>query len=281
MFTVWLILLILGLTLGVLIFVGTMFFQGYIYTEPSSGLAWRAPAAAVALTAFFALWSLMVIASGQDQTNIPYDTLFRFNARDNLSKEPFRELTAVIEKKVKEKDKESEIVVRTEQVHYVRKKDNAGKTYYAEASGAHRPWNRNDVRAISVKYNGVNYFFEEVKAESGKYREFVTKDGWVLVEYENGPNGQATCFRLGRLAINLFLNFFHISLWFICFWLLLRFQWGHALGLACVMWLIMSIAVLPMIFEQAGRTNSPAAQQSVRKESRPHAAAFPCPRRAT
>ena len=76
-----------------------------------------------------------------------------------------------------------------------------------------------------------------------------------MIEFESGPDGIATAFRLGRFLVNMFLNFFHFCLWFICLWLLLRFQWSHALGLAFVMWIAMSLAVLPMLFEQTAHQN--------------------------
>ncbi|HMC63794.1 MAG TPA: hypothetical protein VKI65_02535, partial [Gemmataceae bacterium] len=33
-------------------------------------------------------------------------------------------------------------------------------------------------------------------------------------------------------------------------WLLLRFQWSHALGLAVVFWLVMTLLILPMLRTQ-------------------------------
>jgi hypothetical protein len=47
---------------------------------------------------------------------------------------------------------------------------------------------------------------------------------------------------------NLLLNFLHLGVWFACLWLLLRFQWGHALGFAVVLWLALTLTILPMLF---------------------------------
>src|SRR5437879_3719848 len=53
--TVLLLLLMWFVLLGFLS-AWTLFFQGYLYTEPTGGLFWRAPAAATILTIILALW---------------------------------------------------------------------------------------------------------------------------------------------------------------------------------------------------------------------------------
>ena len=50
-----LLLLILFVLMGFL-FAWTFWFQAYIYTDPTTGLFWRAPAAGAALTIFLILW---------------------------------------------------------------------------------------------------------------------------------------------------------------------------------------------------------------------------------
>lgn len=255
MLTVWLILIIMGLTLTVLLWVGTLFLQSYIYTEPTPGIAWQAPAAGAALALLYALWCILIINKGGTPSNIPYDTLFNFSAKVDLSPKPLPRLTAVRDNGAK--------------VEYVRKYDKFGKPFYQDNTIAPKPWQRAGVKAIHVEYGGRTYYFQLVEETGrGQYREFVDKDGWVMIEFEGGPNGVATAFDLGRFLINMFLNFFHVSLWFMSLWLLLRFQWSHALGLAFVMWVLMSLAVLPMLFEQAARTNVAATSSALARGSR-------------
>jgi len=76
---------------------------------------------------------------------------------------------------------------------------------------------------------------------------------------EEGFLGQITLFHLGWLLTGLLLNFGFLAVWFLCLWLLLHFQWSHALGLAFVAWLI-SLFVLPMLLTQV---------EKVRKENLP------------
>ena len=72
--------------------------------------------------------------------------------------------------------------------------------------------------------------------------------------------------RSGVVAANLFLNVVHAILWFLCLWLLLRFQWGHAFGLACVAWLVLTF-FLPPLFK---RTEDLAKQKAAQSTTSTH-----------
>src|SRR5262245_50205484 len=54
-----LILLALWVILALVLSAWTLGFQGYIYTEATTGIAWRGPAAASAVTAFVCLWVML------------------------------------------------------------------------------------------------------------------------------------------------------------------------------------------------------------------------------
>ena len=47
--------------------------------------------------------------------------------------------------------------------------------------------------------------------------------------------------------------------WFACLWLLLRFQWPHALGLAVVLWLACTLLLWPVLQAQVRRTTTGTA----------------------
>jgi hypothetical protein len=74
-----------------------------------------------------------------------------------------------------------------------------------------------------------------------------------MMDYETGPDGLPTHFRFGLFVANVFLNLLHLALWFALLWLLLDYQWPHALGLAIVLWLLMTLTFLPLLLGQAGR----------------------------
>jgi hypothetical protein len=125
---------------------------------------------------------------------------------------------------------------------------------YREANLGARPFSSAGVLAIVIKdADGTEHRFNKVNPSSDPADvQYVDERGWVIEENKYGPNGEPYVSRWGRFLVNLFLNFFHLVLWFLCLWLLLRFQWPHALGFAVVMWLIVTLSILPMMLSQAG-----------------------------
>jgi hypothetical protein len=235
-----LILAVVCVALMVVLFVGSMFLQGYIYTEPSPQMWWAAPAAGAVLGVFFAGWCYAVARSADARPNdIPYDTFFNFSTHVYMVKDPVTVIWAV--KKNGEK------------VKYARFREDQNRYSYKDTSSVQRPWRGTGVVAIELEHDGEKYRFEEAKAESGSYQEFVNDKGWSMKVYESGPTGQPRAFRAGHVFANLFFNFMHAALWFVCLWLLIRFQWSHALGLAICLWLLFSLAILPMMLDYAAR----------------------------
>ncbi len=238
-----------GVGLTVLLWIGTMFFQNYFYTEATEGLVWQAPAAGFTLAAFFTFWCWLVqnTATGQE---LPYDTLFRFSPQVEKFKQPAKRLWAV-KKDVKEP------------VAYQRKRIDQTRFEYREVALPQRPYSPSDVQAILIEEDdGTKTRLEPKPAGAGSpYREFADKSGWAMMEYESGPTGQLIAYRFGRTLANLFINFLHFVFWFACFWLLLRFAMSHALGFAVVMWLMFTLTLLPMVLSQAALATAPAAVQ--------------------
>jgi hypothetical protein len=251
-----LILLILAAGLIVFFWAGTYFFQGYLYTEPSPGLYWQAPAAGAGVAAFLSIWCLAVASADKaSPSDIPYDTLFRFSPKVDMFDKPAKELWA-IKKGGKEVRYVRKTTVQFHQTGY----------FYQDTSGG--PWNSKDVEAIDLMNQGQKVrFFAQAVAEDvmtgitsvkRNYREFVSEDGWVMRDYEEasttaGPTGLPQQSRFGRFLLNLFFN---IGFWLVLFlslWLLLRFLWGHALGLSLVIWVTITLAVLPMLLTAAAQ----------------------------
>jgi heme exporter protein D len=40
----------------------------------------------------------------------------------------------------------------------------------------------------------------------------------------------------------------------VCLWLLLQFQWSHAFGLAIVVWLVVTLTLLPIVLSKIEET---------------------------
>jgi hypothetical protein len=264
---VWVTLLIVGVTLMVVLWAGTTFLQGYFYTEVSTHVFWQAPAAAAALTLFYGLWCLLDYSAPEaGPGTLPYDTLFRFSIMQYKSTKPPKEIWVLTRSK---KDEKILYTLVTEA--------DLGRTTYAYKhlmTGRNLTWPR-DVTAIILKEDSQEVRYDLEQTGEGAYRRFVGPDGWVIVEYETGPAGPPERSSFGLWLVNMLLNVFHFGLWFVCLWLLLRFQWGHALGLAIPLWLVMTIVVVPVLLEQTGH----AARQS-RGPPRSAAAAVTAPRPA-
>jgi hypothetical protein len=241
--SLFLLLLLTGAGLIAVLWGGSLFLQGYFYTEPAEQLSWRAPAAAGVMTLFFGIWCFFQANStrspGQESNNLTIPFLFS----PTEAKPPVKKLWVI-----RQGSKEPEL--------YELRKTAAGATglvseeYRQVRPNTNRPWNPDRVKAIIVK-NGEEDRFEPEKMHEGGNLRFRDKDGWVLTVYDRTLASQPTRFRLDWLLGNLLLNFFHLGLWFVCLWLLLRFQWSHALGLAIVLWLIASLLALPFLLSVA------------------------------
>lgn len=239
MLTLLLILLITGLGLAVLLYAGALFLQGYIYTEPSRELYWQAPAAAGVLTLFLMLWCVLDANSpGAAPGDIPYDTLLRFNADANLMQEPAKEIWAV------NKDGDKKL--------YTRERLGQNSYRYVDAAVApKRPWRGDGVDSVELMIDGEPRVFKRAKSTGSSYAEYVDDKGWSMRDYGDGPDGTPSAFRWGRFMMNIFLNFGFFLAWWLCLWLLMRFQWGHALGLAFVLWIMFTLTVMPMLLGYA------------------------------
>ncbi len=237
------ICLVVFFSVGIVLWAGTLGLQGYIYSEPVTELHWRAPAAGGILAGFLGLWCLVDYRAIDPETNdIPYDTVFRFSP-------------------VEVRDYEQFISVKNGTETVYKRRTAAVGVEYLDPQG--RPWQRGDtegvVEAIIVEDKDARITFQP------KLKEIPNPNGGPPLKVfpkgsEQFPGyfqvggrrkmlypGQVQQFRWGLFLANLFLNFVHLGLWFVCLWLLLRFQWAHALGLAVVFWLVTTLVVMPLL----------------------------------
>jgi hypothetical protein len=234
-----LIVLVIGLFLAGLLWAGTLYLQNYWYTTATSGAYWQAPAAAAIMTVFWLIWCMMnVQAPGASATNVPFDILFRFNPKGEYSKVPVEKLWSV------KKGKET--------ILYVRQRVSQNRYEYHDTSDKKRPWVPDNVEEILIEDKdnpGQKMHFKRISAGTGSYRTYASDQGWEMNET---TLGSPSIFHYGRFMTNILLNLVHLVLWFLCLWLLLRFQWSHALGLAVVLWLVTTLTVLWYLLPQAG-----------------------------
>ena len=257
MLTLIFILLVAFMSLTVVLWAGTYFFQGYIYTEPSPGIYWQAPAAALLLTFGYAIWCATIAYSAEARvTNIPINVFWKFSPHEDMLKSPADNIWAIKPGRNKEGHATNE-----DRVLYTRSTSHDGskQTFqYKDPYG--RTWQGRDVIALEIEVEDKSnpeqknkMRFDLAASDVEDYRNFVSSDGWTMREWnkDGRPSGLPERFRLSRLLLNLFFNAAHLVLWFLGLWLILRFQWSHALGFAFVMWLVFSIILLPMMLGNA------------------------------
>lgn len=245
---VWLILtlLLIGVGLAVFLAISTLFLQGYFYTETNQSTYWQAPAAAAVITLFFVIWcSLNAYSSTASSTNVPYDTVFRFSPESEMFSEPVPYLWSI--KTGARKDQEEK--VKFKRTYTPGPVPGQKRTVYKELVTPFRPWSPNRVVAIEIPrqpdQEGDTIRFDRQEVQKGEYPRFVSGDGWIMYEYDDGITGAPTRFHFGWFLFIILWNLLHLAVWFVCLWLLLRFQPMHALGLALVVWLAVTVAVLP------------------------------------
>jgi hypothetical protein len=245
------IVLVLWVVLTVLLSAWTLWFQGYIYNEATSGISWRGPAAGAAVMVIVVVWIFL------DYRDPPGRFKTLFESSSTVDSKPFPELR-VPGKKGEDLYK---LVPGTRE--YRLKGQPTGKVLPS------RP------ERVIVMEGEERYVFEPERDAKGKFKmgtasssswlgsaatdelRYIDQKGRVMVE---SSLGQLSTFRGGRFIGNLFLNFFFLAVWFVVLWLLLRFQWAHALGQAVVFWGVMQLFVLPPVLTRAETVAKERAQ---------------------
>lgn len=254
--------LLIFLGLATLLWAGALFFQGYIYSEPAPGLYWRAAAAAAVLTLFLAFWCFL----DYRQPGRYRATWFEATATED---EVFDKFWAVKGKR---------------EILYEARKNARGQIEYSDA--ARRPWTRSDpdgiVEAILVedkdghktRFNAELTEDKKFKMEPGEPVRYVEADGGGRVMTETYI-GKLPVSRWGPTLAKMLLSMMHVGLWFGCLWLLLQFQWSHALGLAIVCWLVVTLTLLPIVFTTTEETAKQRALPTNKTASTPIAPSLP------
>lgn len=279
MLTLILILLVTLVSLTVILWAGTFLLQGYIYTEPTPGIFWQAPLTALLLTLGYSVWCMSVaLSTGATTTNLPINAIHRFTPHEDMLDRPAARIWAIQLDRKKDADKEG---IR---IPYVSKREDRTRFHYENAIIPKKLWSGQDVVAIEIELDDKGnpgekrvMRFNLIDSNVDEYRQFRSDDGWIIREYrDTGPTGMPVRFRLTRLLMNLFFNVAHFVVWFVSLWLILRFQAGHAFGLALVLWLIVTVTFLPMMLFYAGEAAEQRQQIRTatvdvnRKKSEPH-----------
>jgi hypothetical protein len=235
-FGILLVFVLLGLALTVILFAGGTWLQGFIYSEPEEGMIWRAPVAAIILTVIAGIWVLADYRSIKqpNQAAGSYTSLFTFSPDESKQ---YTEIWGIQGGK---------------KTPYKLEKSATGQPEFCDSANRRMP---KRVDAIIVMDDKEEIRFDAEKDEKGSFRtdpgrpmRYVSPNGKVMTE--DSP-GEVTTTRSGVFLGNVLLALVHFAGWFACLWLIMRFQWHHALGLALVFWLVMSLVIMPMVLSRA------------------------------
>jgi hypothetical protein len=238
-----LVTLLIFATLVVLLWGGGGWLQGFIYSEPTTQLFWRAPAAGALLAGWFLFWASTEYRAYVDEREPSrYGAVFQFSATDERRFDEFWS---------KEGDRKVLYNRRT-----VSQGRGPGRPVFISERAPHLPWSGSEEIILKEGGKEVPYKLDRSltdrardKKESGgaRYRN----DAGTVITEDMIRIGRIPSFRWKTFLTYALLNVGFLVLWFVTLWLLMRFQWSHALGLAFVFWLVSIIFVVPPLVERA------------------------------
>ncbi|HVS37488.1 MAG TPA: hypothetical protein VMS17_18135 [Gemmataceae bacterium] len=245
MFATIVILLVTALVLGGLLWAGALVMQGWLYETPNTELYWRAPVVGAALAVFYGLWAVVDCKTGGHCRciyNVSVSTLKQYDEVKAVVT-PLKKDATPEEKKAAEKQFKR-VTAAGNRIDYmsVEPDGRLGTVRLTEAP-----------EEIIIEDGGSRSVFEPERDANGKFKRepgqnlhYYDKSGRSIDE---GDPGQVQQFHWDWLLWNSLFNVLHLGLWFAGLWLVLRFQWPHALGFAVCIWLAMTLLPLPMMLD--------------------------------
>jgi hypothetical protein len=240
----FLLVLLIWVVLMGFLFIWTFWFQGYIYTEPATQLYWRAPAAGSALTLFLILWITVDYRSVKNNpdTHFPYGPLQELDP-GKTDTTPFPSLFIPGEG------------TGAADVEYKLTKVAEGKKVHDEYRHEQTPIPSRPRKVIVVGENGEKIEFKpdmdakgQFKTDRGQPLFYRDEKGHALRE---GTFEREGSYRLGPFFFGVMLNVTFLVVWFVCLWLLLRYQLWHAIGLAIVLYVVMLLFIVAPVMSRA------------------------------
>jgi hypothetical protein len=230
------LLLLLGVILAVVLIAWSAWFQAYIYTEPGTGFVWRGPAAAAANLAVIAIWVALDYQSGGK-----YRPIWETSSTEETKR--FTELRVPGP-------------ANREDVYRLRPGTRDDYRLNGLPSGQRMPSTPEKIIAVD---GDQRYTFEPERDDKGNFKRGKNKASAEPLRYRDEKGrvmlettlGTLETFRGGLFFANLLVNLLLLGAAFLALWLILRFQWLHALGQAVVLCLVLMLFVLPPLLSRA------------------------------
>lgn len=231
------LLVFLYLVLSGLLSAWTLWLTGYWYSEPTPNIEWRGPAAGGVVFAVLLLW--VVLAYRAPGT---YGPLWEFSSRE-VSK-PFPDVFAPLAEGG-EAERFRWIPGRGYRLNGRENlKPLPSRPAYVEVRGDQKAKfepERDAKGKLLIRKN------KSLFASQDEPLRYLDEGGRVMLEESLG---QVTTFKTGNFVMNLLLNALLLAALFAALWPVLRFQPWHALGQALVLWLVMTLFVVPPLLSQ-------------------------------
>ncbi len=237
MLTLMLLLLLTGVVLSVLLAAWTIWYQGYIYSQPVEQIYWRAPAAGGAVMLYMMFWVFL---------NYAFPGSFRIFTEHsaNRTTDYLPELKAVYQGKE--------------------------ATYKKVVTGPGRVEYRNGeqklltpLEKITIVEDEKESIFEPDRDEKGNVKKDLGAS-YLIYRDKQGRTmmnvGQITTTQGGSVVANLIVNLLYIGVWFVVLWVVLNFQSAHALIQACVISVVMLLFVMAPFLTRAERLGEETAK---------------------
>lgn len=238
--------------------------QGYLYGQPADRLPLRALVAGLAVALFLTVWTYAnTRASHPDK----YGTVFTFTPTGTADVTEFEAVRRFgkVEGKTTTWLRDEKGQPREETAKYRWQPEGGGR--FVEA-GTGKEFKLNDAYtmtvAIVVPENGRPVRFE-APVKDGTY----VKTDQELRFAEQGGSRYIEGTRLHEMvvpsasafALAVLLNVGHFVVWFLAFWLVLRFGAGHAALFTLVLGTVAMLVVMPLVFERNAVKPVPLIQQ--------------------
>ena len=216
----------------------SLFLQAYLYNAPADRIYLRALVGGLAIALFLTGWTYINTRADRDNK---YGAIHEFKPTGTVDVTKFEairrnrnklETTVPYGKTLGEKEFRSEL---DKSPFRVNTSDYITVAFLVKEEGKTEATRFDAVLESDLLYDS--------KLEKKTFREkggprFIEDDGIGTIV---APSG-------GVIFLALLINLLLIVVWFVVFWLVMKFTWPHALGLAVVLGVVIILIAMPLIF---------------------------------
>ncbi len=233
----------------------SLFLQAYLYNAPADKIYLRALVGGMAVALFLTGWTYINTRADRDNK---YGAIHEFKPTGTTEVTKFEairrnrakiESTVAFSKTAGEKEFRSDV---DKSPYRVNTSDYITVAFLIKEEGKTEPTRFDAVLESELLYDS--------KLEKKTFRE---KGGPRLIEDDCigvivAPSG-------GVIFLAILINMLHIVVWFLVFWFVMKFTWPHALGLAAVLGIVITLVAVPLVFNLHKPLKTPNTFNTIQK----------------